>query len=107
MYDLQLVEKFREKLKGSVEKKMFGGLAFMLNDKLCVAVKEDKTLIRYNPERHEEVIKKKGYIEFSMKQKSMIGWLYVENKILYSTKNFDYWLEVALEENKRVKKKKK
>lgn len=40
-------------LDGLTEKKMFGGLAFMLNGNMCVGVTSDDLMVRVGPEEHE------------------------------------------------------
>jgi len=62
---------YSEKLAGRVrkafaglsrvgEKKMFGGIAFMLNAKMCVTVGADRIMVRVDPAEHEAFAKKKG-----------------------------------------------
>ena len=41
-----------------VEKKMFGGIAFMLSGNMCLGVREDKLMARVGPEQYEEALKK-------------------------------------------------
>lgn len=38
------------------EKKMFGGLCFMVNDKMCVGVESERLMVRLNPEVYDEVM---------------------------------------------------
>ena len=42
------------------EKKMFGGLCFMVNDKMCVGVEQDRLMVRLDPAICDEVMKKEG-----------------------------------------------
>ncbi len=43
-------------LPGVTEKKMFGGLAFMLNGNMCVGVTSDDLMVRVGPEEHENLL---------------------------------------------------
>lgn len=43
-------------LAGLTEKKMFGGLAFMLNGNMCVGVTNDDLMVRVGPHEHEELL---------------------------------------------------
>jgi TfoX/Sxy family transcriptional regulator of competence genes len=42
------------------EKKMFGGLCFMVNDKMCVGVEQERLMVRLDPEKYNEVMQKEG-----------------------------------------------
>ena len=42
------------------EKKMFRGVTFMVNGKMCMSVGDDEFMFRIDPDRHEEVIEKDG-----------------------------------------------
>jgi TfoX/Sxy family transcriptional regulator of competence genes len=46
--------------KNVEEKKMFAGLCFMVNDKMCVGVHNDKIMVRLDPAVFDEVIEKRG-----------------------------------------------
>ena len=82
-YDTNLADRIREylvafpKLKIK-EKKMFSGLAFMVNDKMCVNVSGDKLMCRFDPDLQEEVSEKTGYEPMIMKGKELNGYCYVE-----------------------------
>ncbi len=62
-YNIELADKVREWLANIhdikiEEKKMFGGLAFLVNDKMCINISHDNLMCRYNPDREEEVAEK-------------------------------------------------
>ena len=42
------------------EKKMFGGLCFMVNEKMCVGVEKERLMVRLDPARFDEAMKKEG-----------------------------------------------
>lgn len=89
------------------EKKMFGGLAFMVNDKMCINVKENALMCRYDPEQHEEVITRHGYSELHMRGKNQIGFCYVEAEGFEKDSDFKYWVDLCLEYNPKAKNSKK
>lgn len=65
-YDLKLAEKVRAYLgrafTGPIqEKSMFGGLAFLLNQKMCVNISGDRLMCRFDPDKTAEVSSKRGY----------------------------------------------
>ena len=60
-YNEQLAERLRKALAhlpNVEEKKMFRGLTFMVNDKMCLSVSGDRLMCRIDPILHEKVIKK-------------------------------------------------
>jgi TfoX/Sxy family transcriptional regulator of competence genes len=63
-YNEKLVVRIREIIslthKNVEEKKMFAGLCFMVNDKMCVGVHENQIMVRLNPDLFDEVIEKDG-----------------------------------------------
>ena len=109
-YNEKLAEKIRQSFKGIrnvVEKKMFGGIAFMLNDKMCVGVDKDDLMIRCDPEMTDELLTKKGVRIFNLTGKPMKGWLLVNAEGIASKKDFDFWIDLALESNKKASSSKK
>jgi TfoX/Sxy family transcriptional regulator of competence genes len=62
-YNESLTNRIREIIslthKNVEEKKMFGGLCFMVNDKMCVGVEQERLMVRLDPEKYDEVIQKK------------------------------------------------
>jgi TfoX/Sxy family transcriptional regulator of competence genes len=49
------------------EKKMFRGVTFMVNGKMCVSVGDDEIMYRINPGIHQEALQKKGCRAMEMK----------------------------------------
>ena len=111
-YDAKLADRVREYLVAFPglkieEKKMFSGLAFMINDKMCVNVSGDKLMCRFDPDLQEEVAEKPGYEPMIMKGKELKGYCYVEPTGFKSRKDFEYWINLCLDYNKRAKSSKK
>jgi TfoX/Sxy family transcriptional regulator of competence genes len=111
MYDEKLVERVREIIslthKKAEEKKMFGGLCFMVNDKMCVGVERDRMMVRIDPEKYEEALEKPGCSPMDFTGKPMKGFVYVDIDELNTKKKLEYWLGLALEYNKAAKASKK
>ena len=66
----QLLERIRESFKGVLnveEKKMFSGIALMVNNKLCVSVGKDRIMCRINPALHDELLQSTGCTTVVMK----------------------------------------
>lgn len=111
-FDTKLAERIRKYLaafpKLNVEeKKMFSGLAFMVNGKMCINVSSDNLMCRFDPALQEEVAQKNGYEKMIMKGKEYKGFCYVEPAEFKSKKDFEYWINLCLEYNERAKSSKK
>ncbi len=105
-YNEKLAEQIRKALAGKknlVEKKMFGGIAFMLNDKMCIGVDKDDIMLRCEKEDTDELLKKKGAKVFDLSGgRPMKGWLLVSPEGTKSQKDFDWWLNKDIEGNKNA-----
>jgi TfoX/Sxy family transcriptional regulator of competence genes len=111
-FNEKIADRIREVLSGTknlVEKKMFGGIAFMVNDKMCLGVDKEDIMLRCEPEMTEDLLSKKGARPFDLTGKPMKGWLLVSESGTSNKKDFDFWVKTAVEANKKataVKKKK-
>ena len=110
-YNEKLADMTREIIslthKKVVEKAMFGGLCFMVNDKMCVGVEKDRLMVRLDPAKYEEVIEKEGCRPMDFTGKVMKGFVFVDAEVLKSKKKLEYWVKLALEFNKIAKSSKK
>lgn len=81
-YDSDLADRIRTVLHGEPglgERRMFGGLAFLLNGNMAVcASNEGGLLLRVQPEKSESLIDREHVRRFTMQGREMKGWLYVE-----------------------------
>jgi TfoX/Sxy family transcriptional regulator of competence genes len=93
--------------KNVEEKAMFGGLCFMVNDKMCVGVEKDRLMVRLDPAKYEEVIEKEGCKPMDFTGKVMRGFVFVDADVLTTKKKLEYWVKLALEFNKIAKVSKK
>jgi TfoX/Sxy family transcriptional regulator of competence genes len=110
-YDEKLADRTREIIsrthKKVEEKKMFGGLCFMVNDKMCVGVESERLMVRLDPAVYDEVIEKDGCTPMDFTGKVMKGYVFVDIDVLQTKKQLEYWLALALEFNKKAKSSKK
>lgn len=88
------------------EKRMFGGLAFMVNEKMCVNVSGDKLMCRFNPDRESETLEKAGYEPMVMKGKELKGYCYVNAEGIKSPLDLKYWVDLCLDFNDDAKRSK-
>lgn len=83
VYNEQLADKIRAVItgrKGWTEKEMFGGLAFMLNGKMCCGVIKEDLLVRVGPERYDEALALPNSRPMAFTGKPMKGFIYVNSK---------------------------
>ena len=109
-YNEKTADRIRKALAGIkklTEKKMFGGIAFMVNDKMCMGVDNDDIIIRCEPERTDELLALKGARPFDLTGRPMKGWLLVSEEGTKAKTDFDFWVQTAIEGNKKVKPSKK
>ena len=89
------------------EKKMFGGLAFMVNGKMCVNVSGENLMCRFEPSVQEEISKRKGFQKMIMKGKEYKGYCYVKPEGIKTENEFNYWIKLCLSFNHQAKSSKK
>ena len=110
-YNEKLADRVREIIavhhKKVTEKKMFGGLCFMVNDKMCVGVEKERLMVRLDPEKQDEVMEKEGSKPMDFTGKVMKGFVFVDIDALNTKKKLEYWMNLALEYNKKAKVSKK
>jgi TfoX/Sxy family transcriptional regulator of competence genes len=111
MNPLSLVERLRERLQDMPnieEKKMFSGITFMLNDKMCIGVsREIELFCRIDPAEHEQAIERLGCRAMIHKGREMQGYVFISEEGYQNLKDFDYWLKLCLDYNPRAKASKK
>jgi hypothetical protein len=106
-----LVERVRQRLSKSNitdEKKMMGGLIFMVNDKMCVGVDIDKKtgldrlMVRVGKASHDQLIFKNGSRQMDFTGSIMRGFLFIDPDGFDAEKDLDFWIEKALEFNEML-----
>lgn len=98
---------FREKSIHFEAKKMFGGLVFMVDDKMCVGVMKDQIMARINPVIYEESLLIEGCRSMDFTKKRMKGFVYLSDEAIDLDDNLHYWLQLALDFNPLAKASKK
>ncbi|MGZ3932706.1 MAG: TfoX/Sxy family protein [Bacteroidia bacterium] len=89
------------------EKKMFGGVCFMVNDKMCIGVVGDEMMCRIGPEAEEKALEKTGCRPMDFTGRPMKGYVYVSDEGMRTKKNFEYWINLRLDFNTAAKASKK
>src|SRR5215471_18694456 len=107
-YDEALAERVRTALAGTTgltEKKMFGGIAFLVGGTMCVGVDETDLIIRCEKDDTDMHLKKRGVRVFDLSGgRPMKGWLLVGSEATRSASGLSQWIEFAIEWTKRAAK---
>jgi TfoX/Sxy family transcriptional regulator of competence genes len=104
--DEKLADRIRERfadLPHVEEKAMMGGLTFMYNDKMCVGIFRGDLMCRIDPEVYEEALEKQGCHAMEFKGRVMPGFVLIDATGRHTKKQFDYWIDLALDFNKKAK----
>ena len=111
-YSEFLADRVRQRLinKGIVvEKKMMGGLIFMVNEKMCVGVdkdknkNEDRLMVRVGKLPYKDLLNVKGSRVMDFTGTVMRGFLFIEPNGFDSEEDLDFWIVKALEFNELIK----
>lgn len=85
------------------EKKMMGGLTFMVKNKMCVGILGDDLMARIDPAIYEKTLEKRGCREMDFTGRPMKGFVFVTPEGTRTKKDLEYWINLALDFNKRAK----
>ena len=99
-YDEGLAERIRQMVvdrPGVSEKKMFGGLAFMLNDYMFCGVTNDELMARVGPGNYATSLAREHVREMDFTGRSMKGYVYVAPEGFESDQELTYWVELCAE----------
>lgn len=79
-FDAELAQRIRKQVagrRGIAEKKMFGGLAFLLHGNMCCGVHENEMIVRLDADRTELALAQSGARIFDLAGRPMKGWILV------------------------------
>jgi len=102
----QLTNRIREALAHLPkveEKKMFRGVTFMVNGKMCISAGNDEMMCRIDPTVFEAVLEKPGCRPMIHGGRTMKGFVFVHEDSVRGEKEFNYWIGLALNFNKKAK----
>lgn len=109
-YNETLANRIRERLAelpNIEEKEMMGGLTFMYNNKMCVGIIKDEMMCRIDHDIYELCLEKHGCRPMDFTGKPMKGYILIEETGMANQQDFEYWIGLALEFNKKAKASKK
>jgi TfoX/Sxy family transcriptional regulator of competence genes len=100
-YDEELANRIREVVggeQGLTEKRMFGGLAFLINGNMAVsASSQGGLLLRVDPARTDSLVKEPDVRRFEMRGREMDGWLRVDESAVKTKKELRRWAGIGVD----------
>ena len=99
-YDEGLAQRIREVLgeqPGLVEKKMFGGIGFMVRGNMACGVNKDALIVRVGSEKHEEALARPHTRPFDITGRPMKGWVMVVSDGYESDESLEDWVQQGLD----------
>jgi hypothetical protein len=97
-FDTKLADRIRERLgkrKGLTEKKMFGGIGFMLGGNMACGVHGQDMIVRVDPDATETLLTEPHTRQFDLTGRPMKGWILVEPKGLAQDAALGKWVGVG------------
>ena len=97
-YDEGLAERLREIFADRYdidEKRMFGGLAFMLHGHMCCGIVNDTLMARVGPEQYVDALRKPYACEMDFTGKAMKGFVYVDPAGFEADENLQAWVALC------------
>jgi hypothetical protein len=82
--------------KGVEEKKLFGGIGFLLNGNMLVGVWKESLIVRLGPEGGDEALKEPHVSEFDVTGRSMKGWVLVAPQGVKDDDQLGGWIQGAV-----------
>jgi TfoX/Sxy family transcriptional regulator of competence genes len=99
-YDEELADRLREHLgdaAGLTERRMFGGLAFLINGNMAVSASgQGGLLLRVDPTETEALVDEPHVRRFEMRGKEMDGWLRVDADAVRTADELARWVSVGV-----------
>ncbi|MBL4905355.1 MAG: TfoX/Sxy family protein [Flavobacteriaceae bacterium] len=106
-YDMFLADRiaqfFQERSVHFEARKMFGGLCFLIDNKMCVGVNRDELMARIDPKVYQESLLKEGCKEMNFTGKPMKGFVFLTDEAIDLDVELNYWLQLALDFNPKAK----
>lgn len=98
-FDETLAERIRQHLMGRnnvAERKMFGGIGFLLNGNMLVGVWKEALIARVGPDEYRDALLEVHVKEFDITGRPMKGWVLVESAGINTGEQLSDWIEKAL-----------
>ena len=99
-YDEALADRVRERLGDNpeiTERKMFGGIAFMLSGNMAVGVSKEDLMVRIDPDDQDEALAQPGVRVFDMTGRPTKGWILVAPEATGEDNGLQKWIDAGLD----------
>jgi hypothetical protein len=99
-YDEGLAQRIRETLgdrPGLEEKKMFGGVGFMLHGNMACGVNKEDLIVRVGPEKYEDTVIRPHARPFDFTGRPMKGWVMIGPEGYASEEDLEGWVAEGVE----------
>ncbi|OGO64939.1 MAG: RNA methyltransferase [Chloroflexi bacterium RBG_19FT_COMBO_55_16] len=99
-YNEELANRIREELAqipGLVEKKMFGGVGFLIRGNMAVGVHKQDLIVRVGPERYEESLSRPHARLFDISGRPSVGWVLVAPDGYRVESDLKRWIQQGVE----------
>ena len=99
-YDEGLAQRVLETLEGTpgmTEKKMFGGVGYLLNGNMACGVNRDTLIVRVGPQAYQEALAQPHVRVFDMTGRPMKGWVVVEPPGYEADEDLKSWVQRGLD----------
>lgn len=110
-YDEHLADRirtvFQKQHQITEEKKMMGGLCYMLNEKMCAGIINDSLMARIDPDFYQDALKIDGCREMDFTGRAMKGFVYVDAEAIDDDDELEFWISKCIEFNPKAKSSKK
>jgi len=109
-YDVDLANRIKSLIgnpKNLEEKKMFGGVGFLINGNLACGVNKNDMILRVAPEHYDALLRRANTRVFDLSGKPMKGWLVIEPAGMKTEAQLKTWITEGVEFAKSLPAKKK
>jgi TfoX/Sxy family transcriptional regulator of competence genes len=98
-FDVSLAQRIRDSLarkKNIEEKKMFGGIGFLLQGNMLVGVWKNSLIVRLGQDNYDEALLEPHVKEFDITGRPMKGWVLVESGGVEDDEELRGWIQRAV-----------
>ena len=90
---MELIDRVRAYLPTAVEKRMFGGTGFMVDDALACSVSARGLLVRVGPEHQADLLADEGVEPMAKGGRTSRGWVHVQPQVVADDSALREWLD--------------
>lgn len=107
-YDEYLADRIRQQLdqrhQPYQEKRMMGGLCFMVDDKMCMGVSDDRLMVRADPDDYARLLRLPGAGVMNFTGRPLKGFLFVEPAGIDRDEDLSGWVQRCLDYNPKAQR---